>query len=461
MERDWPRRIAILNDYVRIPYANGSSFASQLLYREFKKRGHDVLVIGPHDPDATPAELPREHLSLPSLPLRNHPGVHLPLPSPAVLDELMRDPPDVVLGQTCSGLLELGIWLRQRLGVPFLCVNTVHLPSVYNVMLPDRLLNNEAVRELFSAGLIPFAERQCARIYDQSDGLIVLAAGLASYWRERGVRAPIFVIPRCIEPQLFDQAARRDPFPQSAQRGRRLLVVCRHSREKNVHRLLDVFARWIAPAIAGSTLTLVGDGPDHDAFRARALELGIAERTHFVGEQSAPDVAPWYQHADLFVYASLSETYGQVVSEALWSGLPTVAFEDGMGVSQQIESGRNGVLVPPGPDETAADWRFAVEVAGLLRDPARRRALGAAAQRLARERSDVDASIERYYAAFEAARANVARRQQRGQLERAFGLCRWAAVHAATAALGTIRKPAIVNRNRSRQPSWDEALGVR
>src|ERR1041384_7701119 len=45
----WPERLGILNDYVRIPYANGSSFASQFLYREFKKRGHRVTVIGPDD----------------------------------------------------------------------------------------------------------------------------------------------------------------------------------------------------------------------------------------------------------------------------------------------------------------------------------------------------------------------------------------------------------------------------
>src|SRR5689334_21981134 len=47
---EWPKRIGILNDYVRIPHANGSSFASQFLYREFRKRGHRVTVIGPDDP---------------------------------------------------------------------------------------------------------------------------------------------------------------------------------------------------------------------------------------------------------------------------------------------------------------------------------------------------------------------------------------------------------------------------
>ena len=107
--RDWPRRIAILNDYVRIPYANGSSFASQLLYREFQKRGHEVLVVGPYDPAAEPGELPRRHVSLPSLPLRNHPGVRLALPSRTLLDELERNPPDLILAQTSTPMLELSL----------------------------------------------------------------------------------------------------------------------------------------------------------------------------------------------------------------------------------------------------------------------------------------------------------------------------------------------------------------
>ncbi len=453
---DWPRRIAILNDYVRIPYANGSSFASQLLYREFKKRGHEVTVIGPHDPSALAHELPDDHLGLPSLPLRNHPGVRLALPSRAACEALEREPPDVVLAQTNSALLELGVWLKQRLGVPLLCVNTVHLPSVYNVLLPDQYLQNRLVRSLFSEALMPWAEAQSARIYQQGDGLIVLSAGLADYWRKRGVSVPISVIPRCIEPLLFDVAQGRDPFPAVAPRGRRLLVVCRHTREKNLERLLEIFAKLIAPALPGSTLTLVGDGPDHDFFRRRALELGVSERTYFPGELSLSEVSAWYQHADLFVYASLSETFGQVVSEALWSGLPVVAFADEMGVSQQLESGRGGVLVPPGPDEVAANWRFASEVAALLRDPTRRRSLAASARRAARERSDLGSAIERYYAAFELARRHAATSASAAPPAEMGSLARWLALHVATAALGTIRKPALVNRNRCRQPSWEE-----
>jgi len=73
--RDWLRHIGMLNDYVRIPYANGSSFASQFLYREFRAQGHRVTVVGPSDADAHADELPEQYVMLKSLPLRNHPGV--------------------------------------------------------------------------------------------------------------------------------------------------------------------------------------------------------------------------------------------------------------------------------------------------------------------------------------------------------------------------------------------------
>jgi 1,2-diacylglycerol 3-alpha-glucosyltransferase len=451
----FPKRLGILNDYVRIPYANGSSFASQLLYREFTARGHEVSVVGPRDRAATAAELPRRHVELPSVPVRMHPGVHMPFPSREALATVAAQNFDLVLGQTGTALLNLGVWLRRTRGVPMLCVNTVHLASVYDVILPDKLHESERFRGFCADTVVPFMEAQAARMYNESDGLIVLSEGLKGYWRERGVRVPIHVIPRCIDPTVFDGVERPDPFPRSASRGHRLLCICRHTREKSVSRLLKIFAELIAPAVPDATLTLVGDGPDHDVFRAEALELGIADRTFFPGEQALNEISAWYQHADVFVYASLSETYGQVISEALWSGLPVVAFEDGMGVSQQIESGKNGILVPAGPDERASNWRFAGEVAAFLRDPARRHHFGHAARRTAFERSSVEVAVRRYYQAFESAREHCLRTRHGSRDRAILPIARWAALHSLTAALGTLRAPAVVNRNGQRQPGWD------
>ncbi|HWA71641.1 MAG TPA: glycosyltransferase [Polyangiaceae bacterium] len=451
-----PRHIGIINDYLKIPYANGSSFASQFLYREFARRGLDITVLGPRDPNAREADLPRNAVQFDSLPLHNHPGLFLALPSPDALSRALSAELDVVLAQTGSGLLELGVWLRATAGVPLLCVNTIHLPSVYNVLLPDSLHGRAEVTELFESELIPRIEALTVNSYNQSDGLIVLSQGLERYWRERGVRVPIHVIPRAVDPSVFDAPAVRDPFAANARPGQRLLCVCRHTREKSVDRLIRIFAQRIAGRFPESSLTLVGDGPDHDSYRALARSLGLGDRVHFPGEYALGQVAEFYRYADLFVYASLSETYGQVVSEAAWCGLPVVAFDDAMGVSHQVESGKNGYLIAPGPDPERSDQRFAEVVGELLSNPEQRAAFGERARRMARDRSDPELSVTRYFAAFLSAREHCARNFRPGGVSsRAAPLARWAAFHALLAGLGRVRPPAVLNRHGRKQPGWD------
>lgn len=460
--RAWLRHIGLLNDYVRIPYANGSSFASQFLYREFRKRGHQVTVVGPTDPEAVESDLPARYVLLPSLPMRNHPGVRMPLPSARALSRVAAQRFDLVLGQTSSELTDLGLWLRATQHVPFVAVNTLHLRSAYNVVLPDLLANRKLVTAAFEQHLIPAIERHAARVYDQGDGLIVLSRGLARFWRERGVTAPVHVVQRSVEPKIFDDCSGADPFSPRAKRGARLLVVCRHTREKSVDRLLEIFARHVSPRLPEASLTLVGDGPDHDVLRARARALGIAERTFFPGEHPVTAMPAFYRHADLFLYASLSETYGQVVSEALWCGLPAIAFADEMGVSDQIECGVTGHLLRPGPDAPAADRAFGAAVVRLLEDGDARRAFGARAAQLTRARVHPRGVMQRYYEVFEHAREHCQRTLESRVAKPYAGyraLGRWASVQSLALLLGCLREPTIVNRHGRRQPAWDALEG--
>lgn len=452
----WLRHIGLINDYVRIPYANGSSFASQFLYRSFRARGHEVTVLGPQDPDAQPGELPARHVLLRSVPLRNHPGVRLPLPSPSALAAVKAQSFDLVLGQTSSALTELGVWLRATARVPFLAVNTLHLGAAYDVLLPDVLAAQRSVRALFERGVVPAVERHAAHVYNQTDGLIVLSRGLAQFWRDRGVTVPIHVIPRSVDPTIFDGDAGLDPFDPRAPRGTRLLVVCRHTREKSVDRLLRSFAAHVLPAVPTATLTLVGDGPEHENLKRLAERLGIAARTFFLGEFPLTDIARFYRHADLFVYASRSETYGQVVSEALYCGLPVVAIADGMGVSDQVEHGVTGALIDQGPGDRDEDVEaaFGAHVVSLLREPVRRRALCEAAAQRTRARVHPAIVLDRYYDVFEQARAHCAGATIAPHAA-AITLARWTTVQTAAAALGLLRKPAVLNRHGRHQPSWD------
>jgi 1,2-diacylglycerol 3-alpha-glucosyltransferase len=451
----YPQRIGILNDYVRIPFANGSSFASQFLFREFSARGHDVSVIGPSDPMAVAADLPADCVTLASGPLRNHPGVRVALPTPSRLREVEARKLDLVLGQSGNELIDLGVWLRAKHGVPFLSVNTMHLPSFYNVILPDRLNKNAAVKRVFEQGVVPWLESHSAQVYNQGDGLIVLSHGLERYWRERGVTVPIHVIPRAVDPKLFDAPAACDPFDRRAKAGQRLLCVSRHSREKGLSRMIEIFARYIAPNALDATLTLVGDGPDHDSFKADARRLGVEDRVFFPGEIALSRTVDFYRHADLFLYTSLSETYGQVVSEAMYCGLPVVALHDGMGVSDQVTSGSDGVLVPNGPNVGQADWRFGGEVVGLLHHSNLRLTMAAQARKNARQRSDSERCIQRYYTAFKDARQHCARTWQPSSAPAQLApLMRWAWINTALVGLGLIRPPTTVNRHGRKQPNW-------
>ncbi len=408
-----PLRIAILSDFVRIPYANGAVFQTRSLYQELRRCGHEVTLIGPHDPDATPEELAPGTVSLPSRPLKTYPGLHVPLPLAPWVFEPERWNFDICFAQTTSLLMQFGVWLRQMKGIPLICVNTTHLTAAYDVLLPEKLSKIEAVH----AGLMmlkrPF-EKLFSGIYNDSDGLVVLSEGLRTYWRERGVTVPIHVIPRAVQPEVFDKPLGSDPYAhllEGDHGGPRLLCPGRHTREKSQDRVIRIFARHVLPQEPEATLTLLGAGPDSEFYKRVAREEGVEDRVFFPGEVPFERMPDYYAYADLFVHASLSETYGNVMGEALWCGTPTVAFADGMGVTAQITDGVNGVLFSPGKGEQGeaqADAAYGRAVIELIRDPQARAKLGKAAARLARERSSPRAVQQKLADAFQVAQDHAA-----------------------------------------------------
>ena len=265
---------------------------------------------------------------------------------------------DLVFAQTTSLLLEFGIWLRKMKGIPLLCVNTTHLVAAYDVLLPERLSKNDLVQAGVLMTLTRPYERLFSRIYNQSDGLVVLSEALRSYWRERGVTAPIHVIPRTVQPEVFDRPLGPDPYTHLIEqeglpqpRPPPHLRRPSHAREVAWDRIIRIFAQHVLPHEPDATLSLVGDGPDTELYRRVARDVGAEHRVFFTGEVPWTTMPDFYRYADVFMHASLSETYGNVMGEALWCGTPTVAFADGMGVSAQIHDGVSGVLFAPARPE--------------------------------------------------------------------------------------------------------------
>jgi len=129
-----------------------------------------------------------------------------------------------------------------------------------------------------------------------------------------------------------------------------VLYVGRLSREKGVHLLADAFldARERDPRLH---LALAGRGPEEDALRAQ-----LGDAATFLGWLEGDVLARTYADADLFVFASSTDTFGQVILEAQASGLPVLAVDAG-GPAELIENGRSGCLVPPDRDALAGALR--------------------------------------------------------------------------------------------------------
>jgi glycosyltransferase involved in cell wall biosynthesis len=139
--------------------------------------------------------------------------------------------------------------------------------------------------------------------------------------------------------------------------------VSRIAAEKNVAYLAEALA-MVTAARSNARVLIVGDGPARPALEQR---LGAAAR--FVGYRSGDDLADHYAAADLFAFASLTETFGNVILEAMASGLPVVAVRAG-GPGETVRPGETGFLI--GPDQPPE--RFAAALLTLVDDaPLRRR----------------------------------------------------------------------------------------
>ncbi len=138
--------------------------------------------------------------------------------------------------------------------------------------------------------------------------------------------------------------------------------VSRIAAEKNVAFLADAL-KIAADSRPHVKLLIVGDGPE----RAN-LEAKLEHKARFVGYRSGDDLADHYAAADLFAFASRTETFGNVILEAMASGLPVVAIRAG-GPGDTVRDGETGFLIEP--DQTPAD--FAAKLILLADDATLRR----------------------------------------------------------------------------------------
>jgi 1,2-diacylglycerol 3-alpha-glucosyltransferase len=131
-----------------------------------------------------------------------------------------------------------------------------------------------------------------------------------------------------------------------------MISVGRLAPEKNWPFLLQA-AALVLKDFPQFRLALIGDGPEKKNLEALAKELGIAKRVTFLGAISFADIPDYMKAANLFGFASITETQGLATLEAMAAGLPVVAV-DASGTRDILKHGQQGYLVDNSPEALAA-----------------------------------------------------------------------------------------------------------
>ncbi len=213
------------------------------------------------------------------------------------------------------------------------------------------------------------------RLLGRADAILVTSPQyLASSPFLRAVARKCRLVPLGIDLERFDAF---DPGQVEAWRAKLgtplILFVGRFRYYKGLDYLVEAVRLMPEGRVA-----LVGTGPEEPRLRRLVAEYGLGSRVVFLGELPDGELAAVYRAADVYVLpaSERSEAFGISLLEAMAAGLPVVSTELGTGTSYVNRHGETGLVVPP--RDPAA---LATALTGLLADPARRRAMGAAGRR--------------------------------------------------------------------------------
>lgn len=373
-------RIALFtNNY--LPFCGGVTISVETLRRGLESSGHDAWVFGPRLTGAEDASV--KVVRYPSIPVATYPEFALAVPYSRRIDRLVTALNfDVIHAHHPFLLGPAARRLARRNRRPLVFTyHTRYEKYAHYVPLPLALVQAAALR--ISAG---FAA--------QADAVLAPSAVIRDELHARGVRAPIAVVPTGIDLAHFkpgDRAAARRSLGV-ADGEPLVLYVGRLDREKSVDRVVAAFER-VASTVPAARLALVGQGTETQRLSRMAAALPVADRIRFLGLRPHDTLAECYRAADVFLFASETETQGLVLAEAAACGLPAVAV-DAPGCDEVVRDGETGILTKGDPAGLAE------AVIGLLLDPERRRAMGRRARELAERLFDVSLQIDRTMAVY-------------------------------------------------------------
>ena len=386
-------RVAVVTETYP-PEINGVAMTLGRMVTALQARDHDIQLIRPRQgPEDIPADMPglSHHLQR-GIPIPRYEGLKMGLPAKAALGRLWTlNRPDIVHVATEGPLGWSALAAAGKLKIP---------------LATDFHTNFHSYSRHYGLGWLkrPIAA-YLRRFHNQAQVTMVPSLTIRRDLEQAGFRN-LEVVARGVDTQLFDPARRSQALRASwgvGEKGLAVLYVGRVAPEKNLDLLVQAH-RTIAKVRPDARLVVVGEGPALTALKAAQPDI------IFCGARRGEDLATHYASADLFLFPSLTETFGNVLLEAMASGLASVAF-DYAAAAEHVRHGHNGLKAPYGDN-----GEFIAQALRLSQDETLRRSIGAHARLTA-----LDLSWERIFVQLEGIFLDIVRSHEAYHEKALFG----------------------------------------
>jgi glycosyltransferase involved in cell wall biosynthesis len=327
-----PEKIALFTD--TLDEINGVAITIKRLISTARSRGVELTVITAGDKDEKVVEGVKKFQSVGDFVLPEYPELKLNFPPILdVMDFIEREGFTRIHVSTPGTVGLLGLLIARMMNIP--------VAGTYHTDIPQyvrSLTNDEFLEQAAWSYMIWF--------YSQMEEVMVPSTGTREQLVSRGLPPErMKPLPRWVDTEIYSPEMRNPAFWQErgVETGRIvLLYVGRVSREKGLEMLADAF-RGLVNTGAPIALAVIGDGPYREEMETSLTGYPALFTGYLAGEQ----LQQGYASADLFVFPSATDTFGNVVLEAQASGLPVIVSDEG-GPRELMTDGETGLVFRAG-----------------------------------------------------------------------------------------------------------------
>ncbi|KKQ17520.1 MAG: 1,2-diacylglycerol 3-glucosyltransferase [Berkelbacteria bacterium GW2011_GWA1_36_9] len=343
------------------PTLNGVVISIDTFKAELEKRGHKIFIFAPGKSNCK--DNPFNIFRYPALPWPKDYPLAFPFLAPLQNSQIRDLGLDIVHSQHIFTMGRLGMRVAHQLDIPMM--HTYHtLITEYSHYIP--LFPKNFTKNI----IVNLSRKYC----NKCNQVVTPSSQMKKILRSYGIKTPIEVIPTGVYLENF-----KDPYHKEVLKTKWqipedkiiLLYVSRIAKEKNLDFLFKAI-KLLHQKRQDFHLLMVGGGPELEYYQNLVKKWELSSYVTFTGMQEKEKANRFFGAADIFVFPSITETQGIVITEAMASGIPAVAI-DKMGPSDIIKNGVDGFLTPLNIDS------FCAKIETLLNNKKLREKFGAQA----------------------------------------------------------------------------------